>query len=1072
MSTAYESLTENFYLWENRGRGWKVWDAPVELEPGFAPFVHSYCGAQSPIVDDGRKLTRVGSWLQKLKGNISENAYVPSFVNHASVIEAPHPEYFFDDSPIVEIQISLSPDQEITKQVAEQFILSLTGLRLPASFEIIGTEDAIVVQIVCRHPDSPRVSQQLRAYFPDSVIAVKSKYLAQRWNNEDAESVVIDFGLSNEFMRPLRELRNFEVDPLIAVTGALSNLEEGEAGVLQVLFQPARKPWADNIMRSVTDFEGGSFFADAPEMVGLAKEKIEHPLFATVIRIAASSPNFERTRDIAISLGGTLAQFARPGSNELIPLDNEDYDDFSHEEHLLTRQSRRSGMLLNTSELVSLAHLPSTSVRSEKLTREIRRSRAAPSIALGHELILGENVHHGKTVSVTLNSEQRLKHTHVIGATGTGKSSLLLNSIIQDINHGDGIGVIDPHGDLIDQILGHISDKRFDDVVLFDPADTDFPIGFNILSAHSELEKNILASDLGAVFRRLSTSWGDQMTSVLGNAILAFLESEKGGTLLDLRRFLIDAEFRNSFLKSVKDREVIYFWQKEFPLLTGRPQAPVLTRLDTFLRPKIIRNMVGQMENRIDFETILNKKKILLVKLAQGLIGEENAYLLGAFIVSKLHQVVMSRQELGERERENFWLYIDEFQNFVTPSMAAILSGARKYHLGLILSHQDMEQLSRRDSEVASSVISNPATRICFRLGDFDARKLKDGFSFFRAEDLQNLGVGEAICRIERAEYDFNLKTLPLAQVESNLAMQRRGSLMVLSREKYARRREEVEAEFFRDEPAPEPPPDTGEKPQKKTQEQPRSEQKPTSKEEPRAKVYTDQNRRDERSAEGQFDSGPRGDEPKAPPQVHEKPKARPQSTAPTTPGRGGEQHKRLQSAIQHLGHGKGYRVTTEKEILSGVGKVDVALEKDNLSIACEISVTTDTEHELGNIQKCLAAGFDHVVLISGSRAALNKAHREAKGVIAEHDLGRVQFLTFEELKQFADQLDATAASTEKTVRGYRVKTNYKPTSDAEKKARKKIIAETILTALRKKKERDKDEERGSEKDKDENEEI
>jgi hypothetical protein len=166
--------------------------------------------------------------------------------------------------------------------------------------------------------------------------------------------------------------------------------------------------------------------------------------------------------------------------------------------------------------------------------------------------------------------------------------------IFQDVQNGEGIGVIDPHGDLIDRILEHIPENRFNDVVLFDPADTNYPIGFKILSAHSEIEKNILASDLGAVFRRLSTSWGDQMTSVLGNAILAFLESDKGGTLLDLRRFLIDVEFRNSFLKTVKDREVIYFWQKEFPLLSGRPQAPVLTRLDTFLRPQIIRNMVGR----------------------------------------------------------------------------------------------------------------------------------------------------------------------------------------------------------------------------------------------------------------------------------------------------------------------------------------------------------------------------------------------------------------------------------------------------------------------------------------------
>jgi hypothetical protein len=282
----------------------------------------------------------------------------------------------------------------------------------------------------------------------------------------------------------------------------------------------------------------------------------------------------------------------------------------------------------------------------------------------------------------------------------------------------------------------------------------------------------------------------------------------------------------------------------------------------------------------------------------------------------------MGRQELEERERANFWLYIDEFQNFVTPSMAAILSGARKYHLGLILSHHDMEQLSKRDSEVASSAISNPALRICFRLGDFDARKLQDGFSYFGAQDLQNLGVGEAICRIERAEYDFNLKTLPLAHVDSNVAMQRRGSIMVISRNKYARRREDVEAEFFKDEPEAEPPPhseteqrhsEQTKQTEKTTRSKPSTEENDTQ-EHPQFDERSDQNLDGEN--ERSTDSGrkaPSG-EPEPPPinlkvsvagfgsatTTAEKPKFR-SRTPPSAPGRGGQQHKRLQSAIQHL---------------------------------------------------------------------------------------------------------------------------------------------------------------------------
>ena len=176
-----------------------------------------------------------------------------------------------------------------------------------------------------------------------------------------------------------------------------------------------------------------------------------------------------------------------------------------------------------------------------------------------------ENDHAGKTVRVTQSPEQRVRHTYLIGASGTGKSTLLLNMIVQDIQNGEGLAVLDPHGDLIDQILTHVPKERIDDIVLLDPSDEEYPVGFNILSAHSELERNLLASDLVSVFRRLSTSWGDQMTAVLGNAILAFLESSEGGTLADLRKFLVEAEFRNRFLETVRDQEVIYYWRKEFP---------------------------------------------------------------------------------------------------------------------------------------------------------------------------------------------------------------------------------------------------------------------------------------------------------------------------------------------------------------------------------------------------------------------------------------------------------------------------------------------------------------------------
>ena len=584
----------------------------------------------------------------------------------------------------------------------------------------------IAVQLACARPDRRQVREQLQAYFPEAILTERNGYFRSLWDEiGNRESVVVDFGLSKEFMRPLRSYERFDPDPLAGIIAAMGDLADNEVAAFQVLFGPVRHAWPESIVRAVTDAKGESFFADDPSMVKLAAQKISVPLFAAVIRVAAQSPRSKFAWRIAQGIGKSLQKFADPASNELMPLSNDEYDDGQHARDVVARLSCRSGILVNADELLSIAHLPS-STRSAKLKREERRTKAAPALAFGNALSLGENYHAGKTVEVTLGPNERVRHLHLIGASGSGKSTLLLNMIVQDIRNGEGLAVLDPHGDLIDQILGHVPEERVRELVLLDPSDEAYPIGFNILSAHSELERNLLASDLVSVFRRLSTSFGDQMNTVLANAIMAFLESTDGGTLSDLRRFLVEREFRERFLATVRDPEILYYWQKEFPLLTGKPQGPILTRLDTFLRPKVIRHMVSQKENRIDCGAIMNGRRILLVKLAQGLIGEENSYLLGTLIVSKLNQMAMSRQNMAAAERKHFYLYVDEFHNFVTPSLAAIFAGARKYNLGLILAHQELHQLSSRDTDVASAVISNPYTRVCFRLGDFDAKKLEE----------------------------------------------------------------------------------------------------------------------------------------------------------------------------------------------------------------------------------------------------------------------------------------------------------------------------------------------------------
>jgi hypothetical protein len=607
---------------------------------------------------------------------------------------------------------------------------------------------------------------------------------------------------------------------------------------------------------------------------------------------------------------------------------------------------------------------------------------------------------------------------YLIGASGTGKSTLLLNLIRQDLESGDGLAVLDPHGDLIDRVLGFIPEGRLGDVILIDPGDAECPIGFNILSAGSELEQTLLASDLVDTFRRLSMSWGDQMTSVLGNAILAFLENERVGTLVDLRRFLVEPAFRKEILATVRDPEVAYFWEREFTLLRGKPQAPILTRLDTFLRPKPIRYMVAQSNSRLDLRKAMDEGKVIFCRLSHGAIGEENAYLLGTLLVSKLHQVAMSRQDIAEGERRPFYLYIDEFHHFVTESMASILSGARKYRLGLVLAHQDLRQLQSRSADVMASVIANPCTRVCFRVGDEDARLLAKGFSGFNADDLQNLGVGEAICRVERAEFDFNLRTPPLPSVEPMVAQARKERVIAQTRERYGTPRAEIEAILWPKLAEPQPA--------------------------ATMPVPTEAVERPTRP------SIPR--QPKAPDAIAEGTPTPPSVEIPTEAspaGRGGPQHRYIQELIRRWAEAHEWRATVEERVFDGLGNVDVALRKDGCSVACEIVVSSPVENEVRNLQKCLAAGFSFVAEVSTEKRRLGAVRTLAKKQLPAEEFGRVAFVSPEELFELLPTLEAPLVEKETTVRGYRVRIRLKPGEQGERADRHSAVSAVIAKALR-----------------------
>jgi hypothetical protein len=1027
MSRLDEQLTEQFRQWELRGRGWQVFDEPVSPEPPFRPFTGHYL-PNAPAIDDGRKPTFLSSLVEKLSSKFS-TAPPPAAVE-PEPDEEPEPKLLVRGK-LIELQTSLPADLDIAKEAFREFLLNLSLCREPVAFELLGTAGRVQVQFAAGAADALLVHRQLKAYFPAATFQAQEDTLSNAWDDcAGDEILVVEFGLAREFMLPLA---SGKLDPFIGIVGALAELQSDDLGLFQVLWQPVQNPWADSIRNSVMDADGKAFFVNAPELIDAAEAKITKSLYAAVVRIAAKGKTFERVLQVASDLAGSLKVFAHPQGNELIPLINDDYPFTEHIEDVLRRQSRRSGMILNSDELIGFVHLPSSAVRTPVFQRQTTKTKAAPLITRhANGLLLGYNEHAGETIEVRLSPEQRVHHTHIIGASGTGKSTLLFNLIQQDIENGEGVAVLDPHGDLIDRILGIIPQERIEDVILVDPSDDQFSIGFNILSAHSDLEKNLLASDLVAVFQRLSTSWGDQMNSVLQNAILAFLESDRRGTIADLRRFLIEPPFRNEFLKSVKDSEVVYYWQKSFPHLSGNKSiGSILTRLDAFLAQKPIRHMVSQTENRLDFAHIMDTSKIFLAKLPEGLLGRENSHLLGTLLVSKFQQIAMSRQAQQITSRRDYWIYIDEFANFITPSMAEILSGARKYRIGLTLAHHELHQL-QRSSDVASAVMTHPYTRIVFRVGDDDAKKLAEGFSFFEAKDLRNLEAGEAVCRVERSDFDFNLSVPLPASPDAAAVAARRQEVITVSRNKYGTARADVEAMLAKSREAAGPQPAIEPRPVVVT-------------EPPKAAAIL-------KAAESPPPIEPKPAEvvpsmvvPEPPPAVVFKP-----PVPPADLGKGGEQHKAMQRRIKEAAEALGFRSVIEKQIASSQESVDLLLERGDQTIACEISVTTTIDHEVGNIRKCLKAGLPQVAVICISEDRLQKISAAVSGSLGMEAAARVAYYQpdpfiahLRTLPSFVPQDSVT------THHGYKVKRSAPNLTVEERRQREDLANRMMAEALR-----------------------
>jgi Type IV secretion-system coupling protein DNA-binding domain len=348
----------------------------------------------------------------------------------------------------------------------------------------------------------------------------------------------------------------------------------------------------------------------------------------------------------------------------------------------------------------------------------------------------------------------RRKHVYIVGKTGMGKTTLLTNMILQDIYNGHGVCFIDPHGDSSEYILDRIPSHRHKDVVYFNPADTEFPIGLNILEAQRGEESFLITSSLMAVFNKIwKGAWSSRMEYILSNTLLTLLENEHS-TLLGVVRLLTDEKYRKKVVSKVDDPLIKNFWTLEFAKFNDKYRieaiAPILNKVGQFFSNELIRNILGQIHSTIDFRDIMDSNKILIANLSKGKLGEENSNLLGSLLISKLEIATMSRVDVPEHERQDFFLYIDEFQNFTTDSFAGILSEARKYRLNLILAHQYIAQLTEGGSmHVKNAIFGNVGTIISFRVGADDAKEISKEFGgVITANELLTLNRGEIAIKL------------------------------------------------------------------------------------------------------------------------------------------------------------------------------------------------------------------------------------------------------------------------------------------------------------------------------------
>ncbi len=746
--------------------------------------------------------------------------------------------------------------------VAEQLFTTLSesgsvGLFKPKdyiSFEIACVDKKISFYINCPKHMQELVEKQIHAQYPHAFIEeIRGFNPFQKGGQVEA----IELRPTKKYIYPIRTYKSMESDPLNAITNAMSKLSEGEGAVIQYILSPAGTAWQATPRRIALEVQQGKnpdivdsnlfvrtikelgkgFFPSVTnqqqqhanrndltgqyspinltpmqqEIVKRLEEKASRTGYKTNIRVITSSITPGSAKVHLNNIASSFLQYNMPPFNGFSSR-RRSKDAIIKDFIFRVFRSGKSA-ILNTEELASLWHLPTPFLETPNIKWLISK-KAPPPINMPTEgMRLGRNVYRNTETEVRQAREDRRRHTYILGRTGSGKSYLMANMAIQDIKNGEGLCVIDPHGDLIADILNHIPKERAEDVILFEPFDVERPIGLNMLEVDSEEQKDFAVQEMISIFYKLVTDpamLGPMFEHNMRNAMLTLMaDEEHPGSLTDIPRIFTDMDFQKYKVAKLKDPVVRAFWEKEMAKTSDFHKSEMLgyliSKVGRFVENSMMRNIVGQSKSGFNFRKIMDDGKILLVNLSKGRTGEINAKLLGLILVSKIQIAALSRADIPESERKDFYLYVDEFQNFITDAFASILSEARKYKLNLVIAHQYLGQLQQAagaqgagSSDLRDAVFGNAGTLVTFRTGAEDAEFLAREFSpTFNEFDLVNIDRFNAYIKLMingTASKPFNMATYPLPETATPEVAT---AIRQLSRLKFGRPRSEVESEIL-----------------------------------------------------------------------------------------------------------------------------------------------------------------------------------------------------------------------------------------------------------------------------------